>query len=85
LASEILRALPVSWDFSGAEEPARASLVLYKALCALSDARALQVLLAASDALRLKASTISELIHRNSYLNDVFEHRKILELSDSIA
>jgi tetratricopeptide (TPR) repeat protein len=85
LTSGIVEALPVPWDFSGAEEPARASFILYKALCAMGDARASQVLQAASDAVKFKASTISESMHRHSYLNEVFEHREILEAAGSIA
>ncbi|MFM2059220.1 MAG: hypothetical protein RLY71_3605 [Pseudomonadota bacterium] len=79
LAFAIMELLPVPWNFSGAEEPARASFILYKALCAIGDGRASRVLCAASDALMLKASTISDSGHRNSYLNDVVEHRKILD------
>lgn len=79
LVSKIFCLLPAPWDFSGAEEPARASLALYRALQAVNDLRASQVLRAAHDALLGKASTISEPQHRDSYLNQISEHQAILK------
>lgn len=84
LVENLLSQIPEPWDFAGAEEPARAMLILYRALDAVGDDRAPRVLRAAKDALLNKASTISEQHHRDSYLYHVAEHRSILELSATV-
>ncbi|MEY4751813.1 MAG: hypothetical protein RIQ60_4027 [Pseudomonadota bacterium] len=84
LVDAVLTRLNPPWNFTGAEEPARAALLLVTALAKMNDERALEIRRAAVEGLLSTARLITSLELRTSYLQQVPEHRELLALGTTI-